>query len=272
MVKKIFIMLTLFLTFSWSFSLSYAQESFMLLEEMDNFVGVGVAVLPDYVGSNEYTAGVAPFARIALPNSERYFLLNVTELYFNVLNHPILRFGPVINYRFGRDDDVKDSHVKRMSKIDGTMEAGFFMGFNWKIDGDRRHRLVGDAEALFDVGGEHEGVIGTLSARYWRPAGKRFDLVLGVGLQIADNKYMNKYFGVSGQDSNLSGLPFYEAGGGVANVRVFPGVVMHLSPNWHLAAGVRYQRLVGDAEDSPVVSTVGSADQWIAGLGLAYSW
>ena len=217
-------------------------------------------------------AGVAPFARIALPKSERYFLLNATELYFNILNDPIMRFGPVLNYRFGRDDDVEDPHVKRMSEIDGTMEAGFFMGFNWKIDGDRRHRLIGEAEALFDVGSEHKGVIGTLSARYWRPLGKMFDLVLGVGMQLADNKYTNKYFGVSASDSSLSGLPFYDAGGGVANFRAMPGVVMHLSQHWHLAAGVRYERIVGDAEDSPVVAIAGSADQWIAGLGVAFSW
>ena len=271
-MKKIFILLMLLLAFSGTSILSYAQDSFMIIEEMDNFIGVGVAALPDYVGSNNYTAGVAPFARIALPKSERYFLLNVTELYFNMLDHPFLRFGPVLNYRFGRDDDVEDSHVKRMSKIDGTIEAGFFMGFNWKFDGDRRHRLVADAEALFDVGGVHEGVIGTFSARYWRPLGKMFDGVLGVGFQVADNKYMNKYFGVSASDSFLSGLPIYEPRGGTANFRIFPGVVMHLSRHWHLAGGIRYQRLVEDAKDSPIVSIAGSADQWIGGLGVAYSW
>ena len=271
-MKKIFILLTVLLAFSGTSTLSYAQDSFMIIENMDNFVGVGGAVLPDYVGSNNYTAGVAPFARIALPKSERYFLLNVTELYFNVLDHPFLRFGPVLNYRFGRDDDVEDSHVKRMTKIDDTIEAGFFMGINWKFNGDRRHRLVADAEALFDVGGVHEGVIGNFSARYWRPLGKMFDGVLGASFQFADNKYMNTYFGVSPTDSALSGLPIYQARGGAANFRIFPGVVMHLSPHWHLATGVRYERLVKNAKDSPVVSTVGSPDQWIAGMGVAYSW
>ena len=47
---------------------------------------------------------------------------------------------------------------------------------------------------------------------------------------------------------------------------------MHLSQHWHLAAGVRYERIVGDAEDSPVVAIAGSANQWIAGLGVAFSW
>jgi outer membrane protein len=159
-----------------------------------------------------------------------------------------------------------------MTEIDDTVEAGAFLGVNWKINGDRRHRIVADVEALFDVGGEHDGVIGTLSARYWLPVGKMFDVVLGIGFQYADSDYMNTYFGVSPTDSSLSGLPIYDADGGTCNFRIFPGVVMHLSPKWHLAAGVRYQRLVGDAEDSPVVKDAGSADQFIAGLGVAYSW
>jgi hypothetical protein len=29
---------------------------------------------------------------------------------------------------------------------------------------------------------------------------------------------------------------------------------------------------VKNAKDSPVVSIVGSPDQWVAGMGVAYSW
>lgn len=271
-MKKPLVALVMLLTLSGSFSLSFAQESLIDLETMDNVVGLAVGVVPDYVGSDDYTFGIAPFARFSLMGSERYVLLNATELYFNVLDHPFLRFGPVLNYRFGRDDDVDDYRVKRMTEIDGTIEAGVFMGVNWMIDGDPRHRIVADAEALFDVGGEHDGVIGTISARYWHPVGKMFDVVLGVGLQIADEDFMNTYFGVSGNDSVLSGLPFYQADGGAMNFRFTPGVVMHLSRQWHLAAGFRYQRMLGDAEESPVVDIAGSANQWLAGFGAAFSW
>ena len=33
---------------------------------------------------------------------------------------------------------------------------------------------------------------------------------------------------------------------------------MHLSPKWHIASGVRYQTLMGDAANSPVVAGRGS--------------
>jgi outer membrane protein len=271
-MKKIIILLTLLALLCGSFTVSRAQDGPIVIENVPNIVGVAVGIIPDYVGSNDYTFGVAPFARFTLPNSERYLMLNVTELYFNILNHPFLRFGPVLNYRFGRDNDVDDPFVKRMQEIDGTFEAGAFFGVDWKINDDMRHRFVTDVELLFDVGNEYNGVNGTVSARYWRPFGKMFDGVIGVAFQFADDKYVNKYFGVNFIDTALSGLPFYQGDGGVTNFRVYPGVVMHLSEQWHLAAGLRYQRITGDSADSPVVSMRGDADQWIAGLGAAFSW
>jgi MipA family protein len=271
-MRKIIILLTLLLLLSGNFTAAFSQDGPIAIENVPNVVGLAVGMLPDYVGSDDYKLGVAPFARFTLPNSERYFMLNVTSLYFNVLNHPRVRFGPMLNYRFGRDNDVEDMFVKWMTKIDDTLEAGAFVGYEWRIGNDPRHRFITDVEVLFDVGDEYNGVNATFSARYWRPIGSMFDVVLGAAFQVADNKYNNKYFGVSGVDTILSGLPYYQAGGGVNNFRIFPGVVMHLSKSWHLVGGVRYQRMTDDAENSPVVSICGSADQWITGLGAAYSW
>jgi outer membrane scaffolding protein for murein synthesis (MipA/OmpV family) len=42
--------------------------------------------------------------------------------------------------------------------------------------------------------------------------------------------------------------------------------------NWHIAAGVKYFYLMDDAKDSPVTDDEGNANQWIAGVGVAYSW
>jgi MipA family protein len=271
-MRKIIILLTVLALLCGSFSVSFAQEGPIVIENVPNVVGLAVGVLPDYVGSDDYTLGLAPFARFTLPNSERYLMLNVTELYFNMLNHPVFRFGPVLNYRFGRDDDVDDNYVKRMEEIDGTFEAGAFFGIDLKINNDKRNRFVADVELLFDIGNEYDGMNGTVSARYWHPFGRMFDGVIGVAFQFADDKFVNKYFGVDSTDSALSGLPFYHGDGGVTNFRVVPGVVMHLSEQWHLAAGLRYQRITGDSEDSPVVSMRGDADQWVFGLGAAYSW
>ena len=47
---------------------------------------------------------------------------------------------------------------------------------------------------------------------------------------------------------------------------------MHLPPQWHVVAGGRVQRRLGDVADSPLVRERGRATQWIVGGGLVYMW
>jgi outer membrane protein len=48
--------------------------------------------------------------------------------------------------------------------------------------------------------------------------------------------------------------------------------MLHLSPKYHLGAGLMYSRLVGDAADSPIVSQEGSKNQWVYGVGALFAW
>lgn len=249
-----------------------AQDSPLVIENMPNIFGAGVALVPDYQGSDDSTVGAAPFGRITFSGQERYIQLFVTELYANVIDHPFLRFGPVVNYRFGRDDDVEDDVVKKMEEIDGTIEAGVFGGFTFIDGANPRKRFIVSVEYLQDIGGEHEGYTASVSARFWHPLSKAIDVSLGVGATYADEDYMETYFGVSPSDADRTALPVFEADGGIKDVRILPAVVVHLSEFWHVGVGARYQRLLGDAEDSPVVDDRGSADQFMAGLAVAYSW
>ena len=122
------------------------------------------------------------------------------------------------------------------------------------------------------MSGEHEGFVANLAIRYWLPLGKAFDLGLGIGTSYASDDFNSTYFGVNATDAGLSGLSTFSAGGGIKDVNGLLALVMHLSPKWHIAAGLRYQKLLSDAADSPVVKVRGSDDQIIAGIGVAYAW
>ena len=43
-------------------------------------------------------------------------------------------------------------------------------------------------------------------------------------------------------------------------------------PKFSLFAGVAYSRLLGDFKRSPIVAIAGDADQYLAALGLAYTF
>jgi MipA family protein len=270
--RKIF---AVFIAFVCAFLVAHsaqAQDMPFGIDNVPNIVGIGGGMLPDYIGSDDYMGGAAPFFKWTPEKTEYYAMLLATQLYVNVANHPTFRFGPTVNYRFGRDDDVEDSMVKKMEEIDGTIEAGAFVGYEWKDPQNPMHRWGVTLDFLADVGGEYKGYLASLSARYWIPLSKMFDFGIAVGTTYGDNNYMETYFGVSERDSERSGLSEFKAESGFREVRVIPALTMHFSPQWHAGVGVRYSRLLDDAEDSPIVDDRGDANQWIYGLAVAYAW
>ena len=248
----------------------WAQSSPMEIDNSQRIGGLFVGFAPDYVGSDDYKAVVAPFFRYNFSNSEQYIVLRGFDLQFNVVDHPWFRIGPVLNYRFGRNN-VKNDQVDEMDKIDGAIEFGAFVGAEFKDTANPRQRLLLSLEFLQDISGEHKGSVTTGSIKGWYPLSRRFDVTLGLSTTFGSSDYMDTYFGVDTEDSNQSGLRRYSADSGFRDVSVTPGVVMHLTEAWKLAAGIRYMRLMGDAEDSPVTK-VGDNDQWIGGIGVAYTW
>jgi MipA family protein len=249
-----------------------AQDSPFAIDNVPNIAGLAIGMLPDYEGSDDYQFGGAPYFKITYPNTQLYFLWRATEASVNIINHPSLRLGPIANYRFGRDDDVEDDVVKLMKEIDDTVEVGGFLGYEWIDRGNLRHRFFISADCLTDVKGEYDGYIISLSARYWYPVCKRADFLIGAGGTYADDNYMETYFGVSPADAFRTGLPVFQAEAGVKDVNVTPAVIVHLNPDWHLGIGFRYSHLLEDADESPVVDIRGDANQFIAGVGIAYSW
>ncbi len=242
------------------------------VDQMPHMVGIGVGIVPDYEGSDDYTFAAAPYAKFKLNGTERYFLVKGYEIQANVMDHPWFRFGPSLNYRFGRDDDVDDDVVSKMEEIDDTVEAGGFIGVEFIDKTNPRRRFLANVDVLADVGDEHEGYTVSFNARCWHPITRALDYGAGLTVVYADDNYMETYFGVNANDSAASGLPIFDASSGVKDVRINQMLIFHYNRNWHVGAGLQYRRLLTDAEDSPVVDDRGDENQWLAGIGIGYSW
>ena len=268
------VVLTVVAIFAGSGQRAHAQQAggvVFELPEIRNYVAVAAGVVPDYMGSNDYTIGGAPAGLMKFGSSERFARLLVTELSVNILDSRNWRLGPVLNYRLARDD-VDDSAVGRMRDIDGTVEAGVFGGWTWIGDDDPRHRFTASAEFLSDVGSEHEGYLISASARYFQPVTRPLTLSIGATVTYGSGDYMQTYFGVDSDNAARSGLSQFSADSGLRDVRIPLMAIYSLSPNWHLAGGLVYSRLLGDASESPIVDDRGSSNQLFAGLGVAYAW
>jgi outer membrane protein len=78
---------------------------------------------------------------------------------------------------------------------------------------------------------------------------------------------------VDAEQSERTGLAVYSAGGGLHSLGGLGSVIYRMKGGFGLEGFARFDRLVGDAADSPVVrSSAGSRNQFELGLGLTYSF
>ncbi len=271
LVATLFVFLSLCLTTTFT-GKAKAEGLEFALDQMPHIVGLGVGMVPDYEGSDDYTFAVAPFLKWKLQNSEQYVMVKGYEVQANILDHPWLRFGPSLNYRFGRDDSVDDDVVSKMEEIDGAIEGGAYVGVELIDKTNRRKRFIANLDFLSDLSNEHDGYTLHLNLRGWYPLSMALDYGAGFSVVYASENYMEHYFGVSKKDSAKTGLPEFDADSGVKDFRINQILVFHLNKQWHIAGGFQYRRLLNDADDSPIVDKRGSSDQWLGGIGLAYSW
>ncbi|MBE0618066.1 MAG: MipA/OmpV family protein [Proteobacteria bacterium] len=231
--------------------------------------GLGLAVLPEYEGSEDYRAAPVPYFR-GLWASGQFVQLLGTTLMGNVLPSTTWQAGPLLRYRAPRDN-VKNDQVDKMEKVDAAWELGGFAGVQYKHWNAR-------AEMAQDVADGHDGFLLTLTGGYTVPVTQAASVNLSLSTTYASVDYMKAYFGVDREDAVRSGLDEYDAN---ANFKDVSGTVLatyRINADWGLLAAVRYTQILGgvgmagNAADSPVVDDTGSAGQVLAGAVVTYTF
>jgi outer membrane scaffolding protein for murein synthesis (MipA/OmpV family) len=249
-----------------------AQPQFM------NFLGLGVFGVPDYYGSSTTKAAAAPIARYSWDGTSYVQLLG-PELSANLMPDPQWRAGPLIRFRQRRDDDVDDEIVKRMRPIPSATEMGVFAAYHLPLDPNQPlHKVVFSGDIVANTNGVYNGATGNLRVNYYYPfpqavAGYPLLGTVGIGMFFASDSFNRRYFGVGGSDLALfperAGRP-YNPGGGLTSVKIPFSLSSQVSRNWLLTFAGRYERLLNDAKDSPVVNHRGDANQWQVGIAATY--
>jgi outer membrane protein len=95
-------------------------------------------------------------------------------------------------------------------------------------------------------------------------------VTVGPRVRISSAKYNRRFFGIEPDEVAASGLAAYRPGGGVRAYGLTAGAHYPLSERWGLYGFAGYDRLVGDAADSPLVRQRGSRDQASFGIALTH--
>ena len=88
----------------------------------------------------------------------------------------------------------------------------------------------------------------------------------------AELRAIAPYFSVDAAQSAASGLPVFDAKGGLHSVGVGTQLRYQITPQWEAHSYIEYQRLTGDAAASPLVAQRGSPNQTTFSIGASYSF
>lgn len=249
------------------------------LPEQINLVGLGVFAVPDYYGSGDNEAAIAPIARYSWDGTSYVQLLG-PELSVNLSPIKEWRVGPLLRFRGRRDDDVDDDVVSRMRPVATATEMGVFAAYHMPLDPNRPlHKVVFSADVVGNTNNVYDGASGNLRVNYFHPfdqamIGRPMIGTIGFGLFFASKSFNEAYFGVTGSDVAL----FPELGGreyrpdpSVTSIKIPFSLTTSLSKEWLLTVGGRYEALLDDAKDSPVVER-GDDNQWTFGIAASYQF
>lgn len=224
-------------------------------------IGGMVLVAPKYEGSKDYRVIGVPMVAPALGLGEagRVSFKGTDDIRLKLLDGSGFELGPVVGWRFGREEDDAD-RLRGLGDVDGGFAAGAYGAFRhggWSASIAYSHQVSGDETGgLLRLGLERRAELSP-----W--------LVLtgSVGATWTSEDYMDAFFSVTAAQALRSGLARYDADAGFKDVSVGLVADVALSDRWALKLSGRYAQLIGDAPDSPIVESEG---QFYGGLGLTY--
>lgn len=233
-------------------------------EGLHGSIGLGVGIRPAYEGASDRETRLMP--NINLVYGDTLFVTGMTAG-ANLLKHGTaqgvsITAGPLLALRRGRDEG-DNAALAGLGDIERSLDAGGFVRF-------RKSGWEARADVRQDVTNGDGGTTVNLSAGYGMPVALGLRLRANLDTTWASAAYMNTFYGIDATQSASSGIAQYQAGAGFKSVGANFMAERAINREWGGFASLRYQRLVGDAADSPIVTDLGSRNQMAATVGIKY--
>ena len=222
----------------------------------------GLQFTPRFPGADDLQP--SPMVNVDIARGDTPFRFEAPDDGFgiDIVKAGAFSFGPVANFEDKRT--AKDVGAA-LPEVDFSLEFGaaakLELGDSFRLRGEVRKGVTG-----------HKGWVGVAGADYIARDGDRWLFSIGPRVTWSDNKYQDAWFSVAPADSAPSGLPAFDAGGGIQAYGATASFLTRFGEHWGISTYAKYDRLTGDAADSPIVRVHGSRDQFSGGLGLSYTF
>ncbi|WOE74890.1 MipA/OmpV family protein [Alterisphingorhabdus coralli] len=245
-------------------------------------LGVGALYSPSFQGSDDYAVFPAPavVGRIEGINFVSRGTGISADLWTNEERRNVdVILGPVARLRFDRTSlgSINDPVIETLGDVDLPLELGISAGVQLSNVLTPVDTIAAAIEVKHDVVGAHNGLIITPNITYFTALSQGVVVSATISGEIVNDDFADTYFSIDAADSLASGLPVYQAEGGLKNITSLLLVGFDLDGNlanggFALFGAVSYQRILGDTRDSPIISVRGDADQYVGAIGIGYTF
>lgn len=227
-------------------------------------LGGDVRTLPHYQGSEVYGVYFVPFLDVRTAGTPPRFHAPRDGIGYALYDTDTLKAGPVVQFELGRQVKHEPS-LQGLGNVGPTAEVGGFVEY-WPTPWLRTR-----VELRQGIGGHH-GIVSDGTADFVLPIAPQWTVSGGPRVTLATKDANAPYFNIDANQSIASGLPAYDAGGGIRSVGAGAQAIYRWTPQWSSYAFVEYTRLTGGVGGSPLVTQRGAPDQAMIGIGATYSF
>jgi MipA family protein len=227
-------------------------------------IGAGGGFRPDFEGATHYLLSPVPIFSVQRAGSRQQFIGPRDGASIALIDTGGFRAGPVAISLPSRKVS-SDAALNGLNDISTTYELGGFVEY-FPVDWFRVR-----AEVRRGFGGS-DGVFADVFADAIVPVWDRLTWSAGPRLSFANTHGTAPYFGIDQTEALASGLPVFNASGGLHSVGVGTQLRYQITPQWETHSYVEYQRLEGDAAASPLITQRGSPNQTTFSIGASYSF
>ena len=226
-------------------------------------VGAELRWMPRWVGADTYAPMPVPLFDIRRAGTPEKYCNARDGIGVGLFEFGTLTIGPVMQLEFAR-------RVKSDPALTGTgdVKLGVLVGAffeYWPVPWLRLR-----TETKEGIHGHH-GFVADEIIDFVVPI-DRWTLSAGPRTTWADARANGRYFDINAIQSAASGLPQWQAKAGTRSAGLGAQARYRLDQQWSSHVFVEYDRLIGDAADSPLVQQRGDPNQYTFGAGITYTF
>jgi outer membrane scaffolding protein for murein synthesis (MipA/OmpV family) len=212
-------------------------------------IGAGAQLAPAFDGLGHYHLQPGPVFDVRYKDVA--FASTGQGIGVNLFSFRHITFGAGISYDLGRSPHLDGRDLSGLGTIHPAPEAKIFAttalaeSFPLTIHVDARKQL-----------GATNGYVGDIGAYLPMPgSSQKFAWFVGPTVTVADNRYMNAYFGVSQTQAASTHYRRYKAVGGFKSAGLGVSANYFVTPHTIINVAGAFDRLLGSAAESPITRT-----------------